>query len=122
MSSDALAIDSAIASLSPRSGTRIDRGMRAALAALGAARPNAGQVIVLLSDGKQVEDPETARAAGDDARAAGVLVYTIGLGTGADAALLGAVASEPGNYAFVPNPSDLAGVYSRIAASIPGCP
>lgn len=124
LSDDRGALDAAVRSLSPRSGTRIDAGLDLALDALTAegARENAGKVIVLLSDGQQVEAPETARAAGEAARGRGVDLFAIGLGADADAALLSAVASDASHYYYAGQAAELTEIYARIAASIPGCP
>ena len=123
LTSDRSTLDAALSRIETRSGTRIDQGLGLAQQVLQAGGRNlAGHVIVLLSDGQQVEDPQTAYAAGDAARAAGIDVYTIGLGAGADAALLTSVAGQPDRYFFAPSQADLAGIYQQILDSIPGCP
>ncbi|HQZ71300.1 MAG TPA: VWA domain-containing protein [Anaerolineae bacterium] len=123
-SADRAAIDAAKAGIGLREGTRIDRGLTAALDLLSGpeARESAGKVVVLLSDGEQKEQPELALAAGETARAGGAQVYTIGFGGEADAALLRAVATDPSRYFSALSGADLSTVYARIAASIPGCP
>lgn len=123
-SADRAAIDAAKAGIGLREGTRIDRGLSAALDLLAGpeARESAGQVVVLLSDGEQKDQPETALAAAALARERGVQVYTIGFGAEADAALLRAVATDPGRYFSARTGADLSAVYGQIAASIPGCP
>lgn len=124
LTADRAALTAAIDGLATRQGTRIDLGLAAAQAVLTgpAARETAGQVIVLLSDGQQTGGPASALAAGEAARAAGIDVYTIGFGADADAPTLTAVAGDPARFFLAPAAADLAAVYTRIAASIPGCP
>ena len=122
LTSDRGALNIALDSVATRSGTRIDKGLGLATQVLASGRENAGHVVVLLSDGQQVDDIQTAYAAGDAARAAGIDVYTIGLGEGADAMLLSAVAGDPARYYFAPSQTDLGGIYQQILATIPGCP
>ena len=86
------------------------------------ARTQAGQAIVLLSDGDQTEDADAARAAGLLASNSGVPVYTIGLGADANADLLTDVAGSSSRTYIAPNADDLAGVYERIAAGLARCP
>jgi Flp pilus assembly protein TadG len=58
------------------------------------------------------------KVACDNAKAAGVIIYTVALGTGADTALLGYCASDS-TKAYAPtNGSDLTPVFQAIAASI----
>jgi Flp pilus assembly protein TadG len=54
----------------------------------------------------------------DNAKAAGIIIYTVALGTGANTSLLGYCASKP-TYAYAPvNGSDLTSTFQTIAASI----
>jgi DNA-binding beta-propeller fold protein YncE/uncharacterized protein YegL len=123
LSGDRAALEAAIDGIETRFGTRIDRGLDEAVAELERnGRDNAGQVIVLLSDGQQIEEPDTAYAAGEAARDAGITVFAVGLGEGADATLLQDVAGEAGRYYFAPDAGALAGIYGQVQASIPGCP
>ncbi len=123
MTDDRGALEAAVARIAARNGTRIDRGLTTATRVLAEqGRPGAGHVIVLLSDGQQTIEPDTAYTAGAAARAAGITVYAVGLGEGADAALLADVAGDAGRYFFAPDTGALAGIYAEIQASIPGCP
>jgi hypothetical protein len=77
-------------------------------------------VIVLLSDGLPTGGSERAT---DDAaaavRAAGISMYTIGLGADADADLLARMVSGEGRYLFAPTPGDLEAVYRKVVESLP---
>jgi len=70
--------------------------------------------IVLLTDGQS--EPASARAAANAAKAAGTLIFTIGLGEDADHALLRELASAPDAYYYAPTGADLAAIYAEIAA------
>jgi hypothetical protein len=84
------------------------------------ARPGAQRVLILLSDGNPtVGTAEGARAEAGALKAAGVSVFSIGLGTDADAGLLAALASAPNQYYFAPSAEDLGGIYRQVAANLP---
>jgi Mg-chelatase subunit ChlD len=83
---------------------------------------NARQVIVLLTDGLATApdpDPDAhARVAAESARAAGTILYTIGLGTSVNMEFLRNLASEP-KFAFTAPTTDTLGtIYDTITASI----
>ena len=84
----------ALAGLETGAGTRIDLGIAAGVAALGAARDGAWPTLVLLTDGRPTGEADPVRLAAAEARAAGVTLYTIGLGADVDAALLEDVAGD----------------------------
>jgi hypothetical protein len=63
--------------------------------------------------------PDEVRAAANAAKAAGMPIYTIGLGQDVDQALLTDIASKPEWHFFEPDTSDLAEIYGQIAYSIP---
>lgn len=120
---DAAALAEAIDGLAWRPGTRIDRGLRAAIGVLGGDgrdRLNT-PVIVLLTDGRQAVSPELAEQAAAEARSDGVLVYAIGLGGDVDGPFLERIAGDPERYFFAPSENDLIAIYERIAVDIP-CP
>ena len=124
LSSDRAMLDAGLTGLTTRSGTRIDRGLEAATGVLAEGRrPTAKPVIVVLSDGRQVEAPERAAAAADEARRAhGIEVYAIGFGADVDRAQLEAVAGDPARVFLALTGAELAEVYRTIAAQMPGCP
>jgi len=82
-------------------------------------RPEALPVVVLLTDGLQniEKAPNSAVLARADAlKAAGVRVYTIGLGDWIDRNLLRLVATTPdGHYFEAPGAGDLARIYAAIS-------
>jgi hypothetical protein len=78
-------------------------------------------VIVLLTDGIQYEEPETALAVAAEARAAGVSIYAIGLGADVDGEYLKQIAGTPSRYYYAPSEGELEGIYREIARVIP-CP
>jgi uncharacterized protein YegL len=77
-------------------------------------------VIILLTDAAPTGvTPDEVRVAAARAKAAGMLIYTIGLGQDVDHALLADVSSKPEWYFFAPDTGDLAEIYGQIAYSIP---
>jgi uncharacterized protein YegL len=77
-------------------------------------------VIILLTDAAPTGvTPDEVRVAAARAKAAGMLIYTIGLGQDVDHVLLRDVASKPEWYFFAPDTGDLAEIYGQIAYSIP---
>jgi Mg-chelatase subunit ChlD len=113
-------LTAAIDRLSGGHGTAIDRALRAAVNELRGSRHRAGnrQVIILLSDGRHNGDPADVRAAAAEARAGRVVIYTIGLGTDADAQLLTDIAGA-GRYYPAPDAGTLTSIYRAIATVIP---
>lgn len=113
---------SSLANLATGSGTRLDRGLGAAVDLLASgARIGARPVIVLLTDG--LPDPGTEGAAlaeGARARARGMTVFAVGLGDRAAVELLGAVAGDPSLVRFAPTAEELASAYAAIAGDV-GC-
>jgi Mg-chelatase subunit ChlD len=105
-------------------GTRIDLGIRAAAEELTGPRAVAANnhVVVLLTDGQNTGAPDSeVRDRATEAKAAHIVIYTVGLGADVDAALLEEVASYP-EYAFLaPTTSELVSVYRDIAYTI-ACP
>ena len=55
-------------------------------------------------------------------RDAGILLYTVGLGADADAALLREIATQPDYYYQSPTPADLAAIYTRLAGDLRNVP
>jgi uncharacterized protein YegL len=123
LSADRSALEAAIDSLTTAPGTRIDLGLEAALTVLSAAGTDEPRtrVAVLLTDGRQVIEPERAVDQASAARSAGVLVYAIGLGTDVDGPFLVGLAGDPRRYFFAPGEAELVGIYEQIAVAIP-CP
>ncbi len=107
----------ALTGLATAQGTRIDLGLAAAGAALAAGgRTGARQVVVLLTDGIQSQGtPEDVLVAATAVKAAGALVYTIGLGADVEPELLRQVATSPDRYFESPTAADLAEIYRQIS-------
>ncbi len=105
--------------------SRIDSGLTSAYAEMSGPRRVAGHTpaIILLTDG----NPEGAyaddvRAAANQIHAAGIALYTVGLGSDVNAALLREIATSPDYFYQSPSPSDLAQIYTRLAGEIRNVP
>jgi Ca-activated chloride channel family protein len=120
LTSDKASLVGGIGGLSVRPGTHIDAGLRGALDELQSPRhsPSNKQVMVLLTDGIQTGTPGEELAAAAEVRAAGIALYTIGLGADADVAALAAMAGAGGRYLFAPDSAALAEIYHQIAQDI----
>lgn len=88
--------------------TGIGDALRMGLTNLLAAGSAAAQVIILFTDGLQNTGAETAQDVLPDAVAAGVRIYTIGLGSDQDVALLTSIADTTGGMYFG-IPADISG-------------
>ena len=121
LTGDREALLRALDQLAPGRGTRIDLGLELALGELSGERHAEGnnRVIVLLTDGRNTgADDSVVLERAQEAKAAGVLIYSIGLGDDVDAALLAQVSSGKG-YAFLaPTASELEAIYREIAYTI----
>jgi hypothetical protein len=105
-------------------GTAIDQGILVATQELQSSRhiANNTQSMILVTDGAQTEGPpQLVIDAANAAKAAGITVVTVGLGSNIDEALLQAVASTPDLYFPAPNAEDLVEIYREVARLIP-CP
>jgi hypothetical protein len=107
----------AILGLVPGGGTAIGFGIYVAQNELTSSRhrPGSEPVIVLMSDGDNNSGPDPVIEA-DIAKAQGTIIYTIGLGAGANETLLRAIASDPDSefYFFAPSSADLDSIYGSI--------
>jgi len=129
LTADPAALDGALDRIDFGQQTCLVCGVDAAAAEIAGPRRAAtnAAALVLLTDGRSNPQPAAdavARAA--EAKAAGVTVFTIGLGDDLDVDALVAMASrEPGTgrpyYYHAPEAEELAGIYGRIAVDIP-CP
>ena len=118
-------LHAAIDGITTAPGTRIDRALEAACSALGCSAPpgDNSRAIVLLTDGRPnpLDTADDAMARANEAKAHGVVIFTIGLGGDVDAALLEAIASEPDLYYPSPSADELLEIYARIVYQLP-CP
>jgi hypothetical protein len=122
LTDDKARVKSALQAVRTGPGTRIDLGLREARAALAPAfaTPGRAKVIILLSDGMQNGAPaEALLVEAELAKAAGAIVFTIGLGADVDTGLLKAVATSGAHYFFAPRPADLAAIYQQVTVAVP---
>jgi uncharacterized protein YegL len=124
LTGDRRALDQAIEGIQVAQQTCLVCAVDAGWAELGSARHAADHaaVLVLLTDGRSNPRPaaEAVMRAGE-AKAAGVTVFTIGLGADIDTEALAAIASRPGYFYWAPDGEALAGIYRQIAVALP-CP
>ncbi len=123
LTNDVNVLSAAIDALQPGDGTSIDQGIVMAQRefASGRARSNAAQIIVLLTDGRQsspFSSPSAPLDAALDARQAGIRLITIGLGEDADQGQLREMASQPSDFYYAPQASDLQRIYATIADTV----
>ncbi len=123
LSGDRAAVDAAIDAIALSPGTRIDAGLAAARAELDGPNRRAGatRVIALLTDGRQDADPTLAEAEAAAARAAGLRLFTIGLGDDVDGAFLARLAGPTGRFYAAPTPAELAAIYTTVASEARTC-
>ncbi|MEO8083241.1 MAG: VWA domain-containing protein, partial [Ardenticatenales bacterium] len=123
LSGDRAALERAIDGLASGTGTRIDRALQAAERELNSPRhiANHRAAAVLLSDGRQSGPTSIVDSAAAQLRLVPALIFTIGLGDGADTALLRSIAGDARRYFYAPGPNQLEGIYRTIAEVIP-CP
>lgn len=125
LTGDGDALVRAVAAIESGTGTRVDRGLAAALDALASGRrPGNLPVVVVLTDGRP--DGGTAddalRLAARLRDEVGALVYAVGLGTDLDGGFLMALAGDPERALFVPDAGRLLAVYRDIAFGLPCAP
>lgn len=125
MSTDRDAIKAALDRLATMTdeGTRIDRGLQEGLTEMRAAgRAGTTKTIILVTDGRQTEvggGAAAVLATADDIKDEGIVLFTVGLGTDVDEALLRSAATDPGHYKAAPDAAILELIYSEIAREIP---
>jgi Mg-chelatase subunit ChlD len=107
--------------LATQPGTRIDAGLAIGMAALADPnRPRAvAPVLVLLTDGRPT--PGTRQAAVDAAaaaRAEGITLFAIGLGSDVDAGLLAELAGDARRAFLAPDAATLRAVYDALAGEV----
>ncbi len=121
---DAAQAGAALDALTLAPGTRIDLGLDAAQAELQSARHRAGSVplVIVVTDGRQEDEPDRALAVAAAARAAGTTIYAIGLGGDVDRDFLARLAGDPTRTLDAPTPADLAALYAQVAVTVRRCP
>jgi len=124
LTSDRAALDAALGAISTAEHTCLVCAVDVAATELASERhdPSNTPVLILLTDGKSNPRPASeAVARSATAKQAGIVVFTIGLGSELDDAALAAIASQPSYYYRAPTADDLEGIYRQIAVTIP-CP
>jgi Mg-chelatase subunit ChlD len=107
----------AIAALTDRGATAVWDGLAAGVALMNAtADPACQMIIILLTDGEDNSSSTTQAAATQAAKDAGIVVHTIGLGSGADAGLIAAAAATNGKFFQVNDPGALGAVFGTLQA------
>ncbi|RMG90429.1 MAG: VWA domain-containing protein [Chloroflexi bacterium] len=124
LTSDRAALIASLQSLVAEGLTRIDLALATARQELSSGRHNPAHtaVIILLTDGKPFgvgEEPVIAEA--NAAKAAGIIIYTIGLGDSINETLLKTIATDPTHFYHSPTADDLSQIYAEIAGFI-SCP
>ena len=115
LTSDKAALNAAIALIDDIGGTAIDAGVSAGLGTLPAATPERVNALILLTDGQGSWDPSLIARA-QELRSP---IFTIGLGTGPDEALLQSIATQTqGQYFGVATADQLPQVFRSIAGCV----
>ncbi|MEO8085159.1 MAG: VWA domain-containing protein, partial [Ardenticatenales bacterium] len=124
LTSDRGRLDRALGSIATDRQTCLVCGVDAAISVLGAVAGQADRqaVIVLLTDGRSNPRPASeAVTRAEVAKAAGVSVFTIGLGAELDVEALAAIASSPRAFFRAVDAAALDAIYRDIARELP-CP
>ena len=124
LSSDRTVLDAALAAATTAQYTRIDLGIAVARAELASSRhkPSNTPAMIVLTDGRANPVPvSVAENQARQAKDAGIVIFTIGLGGDLDTDALRAIASRPEWYYTAPSADELAAIYRGIAVAIP-CP
>jgi Mg-chelatase subunit ChlD len=114
-------------------GTRLDLAFGVGAAVLADHRAGSEPVMIVLTDGLPNRVPTRPPAGSEEdavlwsataAKAAGIRVFTVGLGEPSDIlhGLLIAAASRPSDYYYAPDASQLGAIYESIAAAVRRCP
>lgn len=125
LTGDEQALFRAIDAISIKAGTNVMDALDVAQQELQTnGRPGTRPVIVLITDGSP-NQPSTnpqgsAIRSANAAKAAGTMIISIGLGSGADEDLLKRIASDPSSYYYSPQGSDLDAIYDSIALVVAG--
>jgi Ca-activated chloride channel family protein len=122
LTADTSLVSQALDRVQPGETTRLDLGVEAAHRELVSARSRsvATAVMVILTDG--VPNPVPGSVALEKAAAAkqaAIKLFTVGLGSDADGALLRAMASVPEWYYVAPSADDLMAIYAGLPEYVP---
>lgn len=117
---DPAALHAALDGITTGAGTRLDRGILTAVEVVTGEGhdPDHRPVIVMLTDGRQVEAVETVADAADWARLHDIDIYAIGLGDDVDPAVLRVVAGSDDRVWFAPDGAALREIYAHVAGVV----
>lgn len=119
---DVNAVEVAVDALATSEGTNITEGIRLADRELSSKRhnPNAITIMIVLSDGQYNRggDPQDAAV---EAKADGVRIIAVGLGSDANEDALRTIASSSQDYYFAPDSSKLTAIYQAIDEATQPC-
>lgn len=122
LTSDVALLGERLEAIETESGTRIDRGLQAAIDELEGERKVEGntRVIALLTDGRSSVDDEAVLEVAAEARGVTDRVFAIGLGSEAelDVELLRRIASAERDFFIAPSADELAAIYAQIALTL----
>jgi Mg-chelatase subunit ChlD len=124
LTTDRQLLDTALAAITTAQQTRIHLGIEKAHEELTSPRHQQGNasVMIVLTDGRANPDPvEWAVARASEAKSAGIVIFTIGLGNELDREALREMATTPDHFYHAPTADDLSDIYRQIAVEIP-CP
>lgn len=125
LTSDRMVLQAALAEVLSGKQTRLDRGIEEGTAALldqTSREPDNEAILIVLTDGRANPVPvDVSVERANDAKAAGVKIFAIGLGEDLEVEALQKIASEPEFYLHAPTTRELEDVYADVARSIP-CP
>jgi len=124
LTQDRAALDRALGQVQLAQTTRLDLGVAAGYAELVSPRHRrtSKPVLVVLTDGRANPVPvESAITEANRAKALGITVFTVGVGTDLDRLGLIAMASRPDHAFLTTDGEALLTIFARIAETIP-CP
>lgn len=114
---------SGISSLTASGATDIASAINVAANLLSANNTLANTpVIIVLSDGQNNAGPDPVIVAANLAKAKGIRIFGIGLGSNIDGQTLIDASSSPNDYYFAPSVVDLENIYKKIARGIKPSP
>jgi Mg-chelatase subunit ChlD len=120
---DRAALDRALGRVQLSQQTRIDLGVATGTVELRSARHRAAnkRVLVVLTDGRATPVPaDAALREASLAKAQGIIVFTVGIGSDLDLDALRAMASRQDYFYTTVDGEGLVGVFTAIAETIPG--
>jgi Mg-chelatase subunit ChlD len=106
----------AIAALDDAGATAVWDALQAGIGMMNAADPACQMIIILLTDGDDNSSAITQSAAAANARAAGIVVHAISLGSGADPGMVATANTTSGKFFQVNNPGQLASIFATLQA------